>query len=488
MQEVKRKRGGNVKNAPPGFYTSREARERLGIKPSAFQTMITKGEIERIIPPLRSEGFYRVEDINKLANQSALFFLQNISAKQVSVEFGRATEDDIQGIFDVVASLWGAENTTPIETHRILYHANPYIDYVVKFRGLVLGYINATPYIPETLQAIMEGRKRGIDLSSRDVLPYKSGNSYDVYVGIVVRQDVPGHTYYATKLIEGFFKTLCDFAREGITISHMYAISDQEHSIKISQRLGFEEDSSNPGRFVLDVETANSKLIKQYRDVIHQIKSGQVLETKKPTTEFREATVDDIDQEAELAGLVFGEKASALEERKAFVRANPHADHHLYDQGKLVAYIDLIPMKHEAIMEWVEGRAIVWNIDPKNIESFEPGKPVECLIADMITSPTIPLVKRTYYGRALLRGLLDKLVEMGKQGIDVTKIYAGSDPKTPQGLRIIEEAGFQEIHRRGEGKVISVLDVMKSDKKFLQAYQEAINQWKEEQNAKEVID
>ena len=73
------KRGGDVKKAPPGFYTAREARERLNILPSAFQTMVTKGEIERVIPPLRREGYYKIEDIDRLANQQDLFFLQNLS-------------------------------------------------------------------------------------------------------------------------------------------------------------------------------------------------------------------------------------------------------------------------------------------------------------------------------------------------------------------------------------------------------------------------
>jgi len=199
--------------------------------------------------------------------------------------------------------------------------------------------------------------------------------------------------------------------------------------------------------------------------------------------EFREATVDDIDQEVELVRLVFGERATAQEARKAFAQVNPHVDYHLYDQGKLVAYIDFIPLKHHAIIDWVEGRSTVWDINPENIEMFEPAKPVECLIADMITSPMIPLGKRTYYGRRLLVGLLRKLVEMGKQGIQITKIYAGSGPKTPLGLRIINEAGFKEIYRRGEGKVMSELDVMNSDEPILRAYQEAVKQWKQQHSS-----
>jgi hypothetical protein len=273
------KKGGNVKKAPPGFYLPGEARKRLGVTESVFRTMVKRGELKKVTPPMRSEGFYRAADVNKLADQNALFYLQNIPAsKHAQIEFGQATEDDIQGIFDVVVSLWGAEGVTPVEVHRALYRANPSIDYVIKFRGLVLGYINATPYKPEVLEAIMAGRKRGVDLTAHDILPYEPGRSYDVYVGIVVRQDIPRHEYYTERLIYRFFGALCDLAREGITIHHMYAISDQKRSLKIMQKLGFEPQPQHPNRFVLEMETAESVLVRKYREVIHKV--GQMPRSK----------------------------------------------------------------------------------------------------------------------------------------------------------------------------------------------------------------
>jgi hypothetical protein len=215
-------------------------------------------------------------------------------------------------------------------------------------------------------------------------------------------------------------------------------------------------------------------------DAYHQQQSAfQKTYKLKSTIVFREATIEDIEQEAELAAHVFGDRAEALEERKSFIRANPHCDYHLYDDGKLVAYIDLIPMEHDAIMDWVYGKVIVWEIDPANIQPFEPGKPVECLIADMITSPAIPIVKRTYYGRRLLVGLIRKFEEMGRQGIIITKIYAGSSPSTPIGLRIIRQAEFQEIYRRGE-KVLLELDVMNSDGRLVRGYKQVLREYQQQ--------
>jgi hypothetical protein len=44
--------------------------------------------------------------------------------------------------------------------------------------------------------------------------------------------------------------------------------------------------------------------------------------------------------------------------------------------------------------------------------------------------------------------LLRKLAEIGRQGIQITKIHAGSGTKTPPGLPLIKHAGFKEISRR----------------------------------------
>lgn len=228
---------------------------------------------------------------------------------------------------------------------------------------------------------------------------------------------------------------------------------------------------------------------KEVDNMVNQIEIAIITEQPKET-DFREATIEDIEQEAELAALMFGEKAAAVAERKAFLKTNPHIDYHLYDQGKLVAYINIIPLKHQAIMEFIEGRKIIWHISTEDIEQFEPGKPVECLIADMATTPTVPPIKRTQYGERLLLGVLGKLAEMGTQGIEITKTYAGSGTKTPSGLRILKKAGFEVIYERepindrGERKTMFALDMQASEERILKEYQEAIKQWKELQTEK----
>jgi hypothetical protein len=269
----KPKRGGDVKTAPPGFYRALEVRKILDVDQSALMRLVERGVIRRVVPPTASEGVYPKEDVNRLARKNALFYLQNESrAKFEPTVFARATGEDIEGIYEVVASLWGADKAAPMELRRSWYRVNDRIDYVVKFRELVLGYINIGPYRPDVLEDLMSGRKRGWDIRAIDLLPFVPGQSYDTFIGIAVRQDIPGSEYYAKRLIYGFFGALCDMAREGIIIRRMFATSDQEFGIKISQDLGFVRQPAQPGdlfgRFMLDMETADSLVVRKYRDAV----------------------------------------------------------------------------------------------------------------------------------------------------------------------------------------------------------------------------
>lgn len=195
--------------------------------------------------------------------------------------------------------------------------------------------------------------------------------------------------------------------------------------------------------------------------------------------EFRKATIDDIEREAKLAHLVFGSKAKAIEERKAFLERNPSIDYHLYDQGILVAYIIIVPMKMEAIESFLRGRMGAWLIDPDNIEQFTPGEPRECLVIDMVTTPNAPPLRRTTYGSKLLRGLMQTLADAGRKGVKIANIYAASD--TPQGIRILRNAGFEELYETRSGRFAFKLDVTTSKEKILKEYQNALQEWKASQ-------
>ena len=196
-----------------------------------------------------------------------------------------------------------------------------------------------------------------------------------------------------------------------------------------------------------------------------------------PETEaFRKATLDDLEKEADLAVLVFGSRAHAIEARKSFLEKNPDISYHLYDQNELVAYINIVPLKHQAIENFLQAKLLAWDINIDDIEPLTSDHPLECLIIDMVTTPKVQPMKRSAYGARLLSGLLQTLAEAGKQGIEITKVYAASDTDT--GIRILRNASFTELYQARKGRISFELDINKSDEKILLEYKEALQTYK----------
>ncbi len=193
--------------------------------------------------------------------------------------------------------------------------------------------------------------------------------------------------------------------------------------------------------------------------------------------EFRKAILSDLEEEYQLSYLLFGKGAHIIETRKAFMKENPDIDYHLYDRDELVAFINIIPFQHDTVTQFITGQKRGRELDPNTVEHFVPDKPLECIIMEIATTPTVPPGRRTIYGEQLLLGFSEVLEEWGKQGIIFTKFYATSSTQT--GIRILRTANFQEIADLGRGRLAFELDISTSSAKMLRGYKQALEQWKE---------
>jgi hypothetical protein len=273
VRQVKGKRGGAVKKAPPGYYTAGEAQKKLGLNASTFGYYVRQGKIKRFVPPLRKEGFYDKREIDELASELALF-LHTAVAEAGKTEVRTAQPEDTPGIVEVL-TIRGWKTATAAQ-RASWYKVNPQIDYVVLRDNNVMGYIHAVPYSPATLADMMSGKKRSWDIRPEDILPYESGNTYDLYIGIATRQDVPNHTQkFGFRLISGFLSLLEDLAQQRIFISRLYAVSAELEGQKLSKDLGFIEQPAEDGdlfpRFILDLKTSNSHFAKRYREIVQKV-------------------------------------------------------------------------------------------------------------------------------------------------------------------------------------------------------------------------
>src|SRR5689334_1437870 len=191
---------------------------------------------------------------------------------------------------------------------------------------------------------------------------------------------------------------------------------------------------------------------------------------------YRKATVEDMEEEYQLSHLIFGKAAHTLALRQAFIKQNPDIDYHVYDHEKLAAFIQIIPYNQKAIKAFMSGEKLGDKLDLRDIEQFVPNKPLECIIMEMDTTPTVPPAKRTLYGTQLLIGLSETLREWGESGIIINKLYATS--ATPTGIRILKSAGFQAVSELGIGDFGNIrygyeLDLNTTNLKVFRPYQEA---------------
>lgn len=202
--------------------------------------------------------------------------------------------------------------------------------------------------------------------------------------------------------------------------------------------------------------------------------------------EYRKATINDIDAEVELASLVFGARAGlpeAVALRTAFREKNLDTTYHLYEGDHLVAYTNIFPMQYEAIAQFKEGTR-GWLLGANNVKPFVPNEPLECIIIDLATTPTVPPARRGTYGQILLENFSNTLKEWGENGVEISKVYAASN--TSSGIRIIRHAGFSTIKEVSVGRFTFELDVQQAETRMLIEYKEAIKSWKENAAKKQV--
>lgn len=135
----------------------------------------------------------------------------------------------------------------------------------------------------------MEGKIRGWDIKASDVLPYKPGKPVECYVGAAIKAGVQQQEKYGMRLLSGTMKELREFAKQGIKIKKLYAVSDTPDGEKLSSDLGFEESPPAPNstfkQYTLDLETSDTSYAREYRKILEQYgndKRKSKLGDKKP--------------------------------------------------------------------------------------------------------------------------------------------------------------------------------------------------------------
>lgn len=202
-----------------------------------------------------------------------------------------------------------------------------------------------------------------------------------------------------------------------------------------------------------------------------------MMDAPEPLT-FRRATLEDLEKEDILAHLVFGQPAITPEirqARRAYLQKNKDSFWHLYDQERLVSFINIVPLRQAAYEAFRHGQR-GWTFDLEDIEQFAPGHPLQCIIIDFVTTPTVPPRKRKQYAARVISELGKTLIRWGEMGIEITHVAAASATET--GQAILQNAGFRVVGDSGHGRLIYELDVLSSEAKMLRGYKSSLEEWR----------
>jgi hypothetical protein len=197
---------------------------------------------------------------------------------------------------------------------------------------------------------------------------------------------------------------------------------------------------------------------------------------EEPGTIFMKATLDDIHEEYELHALMLnGSAGYGVPTYKAWSGKNPDTNFIVRDQGRLVAFMQVLPVERETIKGWLKGEVREWDISANDVLAYTPGSSVECIIMSMVTTSDVDKRKRHQYGLRLIRGFQHFLHDLAEQDITITRFYAIGT--TPEGIALLRRARFEEREQVGK-RVVFELNPLTSNSRLAKAYREMLRQHK----------
>ena len=444
--------------------------------------------------------FYKLSEVQAIVDADKAFFGSGEKGEADAV-FALATPDDMDGVYQLAIRLFG--RAASADQRRSWLAREPRGHYVVRrLDGRIVASLYLLPIRQERILAYMRDEIRARDLIAEDIEPYAPGQISECIIGSIASDpdaDRDTRANYVAVLLRGVQADLERLGREGVAISRVYAWSETPEGIAMCLRLGMEQWAiPQDGRmtFYLDIASSDVFVLQGYkRGFAEWQREHPDVQSLVPITTnleeglvFRKATARDIAMENYLAYLNYwpgGANPEIRAARRAFLTYNPNSTYHLYDRGNLVASINIVPLKPEAIEEFIQGKR-GWLFGPDQIEQFQSGHPLRCIIIDFLSAPVPSTAHRTTYAMQLLMHLSLQLKEWGKQGIEIVSIHACGS--TDLGRSILRNAEFEELGEPVSCRVMFELDVQSSPLKLLQPYREALAQWRARQQPASIAD
>jgi hypothetical protein len=194
-------------------------------------------------------------------------------------------------------------------------------------------------------------------------------------------------------------------------------------------------------------------------------------------------TLDEMQECINIANLVFnGTDDTPMEVYAGRIKANPYCYHMVKSNNKIVGFAGIVPLREGKLSE-VLAQTVPVNISNNDVVPFKPGTVAEIYISVMVTNPDASTLYRHAWGFRMIRYLMRLIKEWGYQGIIIKTIGARS--AMPDGVKLLQHLGFTEIKRATPERRTFIIDVEKSGIPFIEQYQEALAEWRQQQHSTE---
>jgi ribosomal protein S18 acetylase RimI-like enzyme len=271
---------------PDGYYTAAQAKKRLGgISDGMFRVYIQEGKIERFVPPGMKQGFYKREDVNRLAREIESSWYGSVREPHTS--FRQATPADIGAIADIDERTFNASEEEPEprkvymkwdeETYlRWMRRNNQTFFVLCNTAGKVVGFAALLPLKKDTMDRFVRGKIKWMDIPDEAIDLFEPGIPLHLYVIALcvdpIYKDATKKAYGAA-MINGLFSFIMELANRGVEIETITARNelDKPDGKNLLQKLGIPQlRSPVPHMHLFSVKVADSgyPLLIKYSDAL----------------------------------------------------------------------------------------------------------------------------------------------------------------------------------------------------------------------------
>jgi hypothetical protein len=196
-------------------------------------------------------------------------------------------------------------------------------------------------------------------------------------------------------------------------------------------------------------------------------------------TQFMRATLDDMPAATHLTELAFGsQNIIPVERRIEWLRRNPDIDYVIKQEGEIVGFLSLVPLRPETIEDLLTLRRYAKDLTADDILSYTPGTPIDIYGMAIGVRPGVSRDQKRRWGARLISGAFDVIIGLGKRGMIIRSIWAHS--YKPDGINLMKHIGFMETEPKAPGLRDFMIPVQESGIPVILAYKEALRQWQEE--------